>query len=157
MRNATRYKSLALAAMLSLGLMTGCSPADVNTENTEDYKSAVVNYLETYEEMPESKLYQPYEHVFFKRYPLDNYSPDHITGGSIKIPPGYEIIKIENFNQHIGNGSETAGVDIWFTNTVPVLVEPVFNEYFGKFDYSMEGTVVDEVPVIEETSPSFTP
>ena len=145
MRNATRYKSLALAAMLSLGLMTGCSPADVNAENTEDYKSAVVNYLETY------------EHVFFKRYPLDNYSPDHITGGSIKIPPGYEIIKIENFNQHIGNGSETAGVDIWFTNTVPVLVEPVFNEYFGKFDYSMEGTVVDEVPVIEETSPSFTP
>lgn len=169
--------SLALAGMLSMGLLSGCGAQDVQAEVSKEPKVAeeivdsevveevvesdntVTNWeaVESYVEKPESRTYGSYEHLFYKRVQnigtsLVGANSKIITGGSIEIPEGYEVLEINNFDGLGGKigTQQTYGFDIWFINTVPVLVEPVYNEGSRCYDYSCPGTVIE----LEQTSES---
>lgn len=159
MKNKKRVVSLALAGMISMGLLSGCGSKDTqaevsnNAEVVEDVKEIVEvdekYYFEQYYEVPEAKVFEPGEHVFFIRY---NYStaPERVTSGRVDVPEGYEILEIENYTEHVGYGSQSSGVDIWYINNETVVVEPVYkkNEIrrdssrYGFYDYANFGTVI---------------
>lgn len=124
--------------IISLSTLTSCGASDereeAKTEQEQNDKEKT-----QYEE----KTFEPYKHLFFIRtVNTDELRSKRITGGSIEIPEGYEVFCIENFNG--GSSSETAGYDIWYTNTVPVKVEPIYNESLEIYDYSHFGAPILE-------------
>lgn len=159
MEKKNKVISLALASMISLGMLTGCGAADVQAEVSKDPEvqeevreivEADVHYFEQFYEVPEAKVFEPGEHVIFIRY---NYagSAENFTSGRVDIPEGYEIINIENYTEKDGYGSQTSGVDIWYINTKSVLVEPVYKNEIridysrdGYYDYSLPGVVIEK-------------
>ena len=148
--------SLLLATTLSTSMLAGC--ANTNTERVTDTKQSPALEQVIEEQALENRNYEPYEHVFFKRYYISNmgssYYSEKKSGGQIEIPEGYEILEIENFTEKIGYGSQTAGFDVWFINNKPVEVKSVYNNSLGIYDYSEPGVVVEQE--LEETGPSLT-
>ncbi len=161
-----RIVSSALAVMLTTGLLSGCGVSDTNATVTEEpTESVVINSqefdesatlgIDKYETEPESRVYQEYEHLFMVRYNLDDAqyqgSIEDITGTSVPIPEGYEVVSIENFNSLGGKigTTKTYGFDIWYTNVVPVEVAPVYNEIFQAYDFSHPGKVIDKENVVD--------
>ena len=102
--------------------------------------TAEVKNFERYEEMPSSRTYEPYEHIFFIRY--NNYWD--LKGGTIEIPDGYELLDIKYYNEKTGYGSQSNYTDIWLVNTDTVVVEPVFNSRTNTYDYSQPGSLLLE-------------
>lgn len=97
-------------------------------------------------EKPSNQEFEPYEHVFYRRYELLNPSKDDtssITEGQVEIPEGYEILEIENYTDTKGRGSVTRGFDVWFTNTETVTAEATYNEVTRQYEYSTPGKVVN--------------
>lgn len=159
MKNKKRIVSLALASMISMGMLTGCGASDTQAEissesevkeEVREIAEANVHYFEQFYEVPEARIFEPGTHVIFIRY---NYagSAENFTSGRVDIPEGYEIINIENYTERDGYGSETGGVDIWYINTETVLVEPVYKNEIrigysrnGYYDYSLPGTVIEK-------------
>ncbi len=167
----TRLISLTLALALSTGLLTGCGEqtqahvsgnedmivvtdreqylASNDGQNTETDKTQDVTKIEGYQVAPEEKEYEPYEHLFMIRYDfmeeLGYANARMIDRASIVIPDGYEILELESFSSLGGKigTNQTYGVDVWFINTEPVLVKPVYNEAFKQYDYSQPGTVIE--------------
>lgn len=151
--------SLVLTLAMSTGLMTGCGNT-TQTDVVEDTQSIAAtidpvvvdkgtNRIDNYEEMPEVKTYEAGEHVFMIRYnlldELGYSSSKSITGASIPVPEGYEILDMENFiglGSKVGTG-QTYGVDVWYINNEVVEVSPVYNEAFKFYDYSQPGKVVE--------------
>lgn len=139
--------SLALVLALGVGTLTGCG--NKNAEIIEESTGAIVaeetiavsnnKNFQTFEEIPESKEYEPYEHVFFQRY--NNYWD--LNGGTIVIPDGYEMIDIKYYDQKTGYGAQSNYLDLWLTNTLKVVVEPLYNERTNTYDYSQPGTIVE--------------
>ncbi len=154
--------SLALVSMISMGMLAGCGSTEMIEEQTGAIKSdsPVVEesyeisdfekqYFEQYVEIPEAKTFAPGEHVFFIRYSYTA-SSENFTSGRVEVPEGYEILEIENYNEYVGYGSQTSGVDIWYINNESVVVEPVYkNEIrndrsrMGYYDYANFGTVIE--------------
>lgn len=157
--------SLVLVLGLSTSLLSGCaSTTQTNmVENTESIieenidevvVDANTNTIDKFDEMPDIRIYEPYEHIIMMRYNLlDNLISDcaeYVTGLSITAPEGYEILEIEDF-QALGSKigtSQSYGIDVWYVNTETVEVTPVFNEAFDFYDYSQPGKVIK----IEETN-----
>lgn len=151
--------SLGLAGMISMGLLAGCGAKDVQAEvsmepkvqeNVREIIEADAHYFEQFYEIPEAKTFEPGEHVIFIRY---NYvgTAENFTSGRVDVPKGYEILNIENYTERDGYGSQTSGVDVWYINTEPVLVDPVFKNEIridysknGYYDYSMPGQVIEK-------------
>ena len=165
-----RLISLTLALSLSAGLLTGCSkendetqahvsgdPESVVITDTERYESSLpvvdesTNQIIGYESAPQKKEFEPGTHIIMLRYDLLEslgYSnAESINSLNIEIPEGYQVLDIENFDglgYKIGT-VQTYGVDIWLINNEKVLVQPVYNKIFGKYDYSQPGSVVNEL------------
>lgn len=161
-----RIVSSALAIMMTTGLLSGCGCSDTNATVTEEPTESVVmsnqEYDETavlgidkYETEPESRVYQEYEHLFMVRYNLEDAqyqgSTENLTGTSVPVPDGYEVVSIENFNSLGGKigTTKTYGFDIWYTNVVPVEVAPVYNETFQAYDFSHPGKVINKENVVD--------
>jgi len=150
--------SVGLALLLSTGLLTGCGKTNT-TPVTDTKPSPALEQAIVHEEKVENRVYEPFEHVFFKRY-YNGYNTvglsEKVSGGQIEIPEGYEILEIENFNELIAHGSQTAGFDVWFINKKTVEVTAVYNEVFGYYDYSEPGKVLEqeiteEIPTLKKT------
>ena len=138
--------SVGAALLLSAGLLTGCGKTET-TPVTDAKPSPALEQAIVHEDQVEKKVYEPYEHVFFKRYYNGVYEVgrvDTITGGQIVIPEGYEILEIENIIEKNGYGSQTAGFDVWFINNKTVEATAVYNEVFGYYDYSEPGVVIEQ-------------
>lgn len=156
MNNKKGFISLALASMISVGLLTGCSAKDTQAKisseiDTQDGVKQIedIYYFEQYDEVPETKIFEPGQHVIFMRYNYTGFAYD-FKGGSVAVPEGYMIMDIENYTYKIGNGSQTRGADIWYVNTETVLVQPVYKDDLqhggtgrGYYDYSLPGTVIE--------------
>lgn len=138
---------LALSIVLGTG-MVGCNSSN-NEDNYEDVgnNQEVVNNIK--EEKTESKIFQPYEHVFFKRIDLfetlerGKFS-ENITQGQVDVPEGYEVLTIQNYNSISGNTTQTRGYDVWFTNNEPVEAKLIVNPVTGVEEYSEAGVVISE-------------
>ncbi len=159
MKNSKKMISLALASMMSVGLLSGCGAKEANaevgseTEVVEEVREIVEgeeHYFEQYYEVPEAKVFEPGEHVFFLRY---NYSgsAENFTSGRVDVPNGYDILEIENYTEKDGYGSQTGGVDIWYINNERVIVEPIFKDEIrndwsrnGYYDYATFGVVMEK-------------
>lgn len=158
MKNKKRIISLALASMISMGLLTGCGEKDTQAEEVESSQSIVtsetniaendINKLDSYDVEPEIKTFESGEHVFMIRYNyMDELGYDNakaVDSASISVPEGYKVLDVENYislGGKIGT-SQTYGVDVWFINNESVEVEPVFNEAFNSYDYSRPGKVI---------------
>ncbi len=115
-----------------------------------DYRDAKVG---------KKKTFYPDQHVFFKRYYIEdyhqsyNYHLDQILGGQIDVPEGYQVLSLQPIVGTTNHFVETYGVDVWYINNKRVEVEPVNNEYLGRYDYSEPGTVVETM--IEEMGPEL--
>ncbi len=113
------------------------------------YRTAVdfleVKTKQEQNEKPSDQEFEPYEHVFYRRYELsDSYmNTSSITHGQVEIPEGYEILEIENYIDTKGRGSVTKGFDVWFTNTETVTAEATYNEITRQYEYSTPGRVVE--------------
>ena len=145
-KNTKAVRSVAAISLcLALGLTSSGCNTGVTTVKSEKTKPTTeqINIQEI--QTPNSKIYEPYEHVFYLRYDTltqKNISKD-VYGGQIVIPKGYEILEIENFNENFSNGSQTGGFDVWFINNKKVEVQPVYNEAIGGYDYSEPGKVIE--------------
>ena len=143
--------SLTLVATLGTMLLSGCS-----SNNIEESTGAVLtktdrNLFEYYTEEPKTKLFEPGEHVLYKRYFPPSYEGNAIYNtrsyavdrGSISVPEGYEIISVNSVS--LGSNTrynEYDCVDVWFVNKDKVYVEPILNESTGLYDYSEFGMVM---------------
>ncbi len=159
--------SLVAALVVSAGLLTGCGSKDVpvvdNTSavvTTEPVISVSGNYnkIDGFEKQPEEKVFEAGEHLFMKRYHLRdeaNLNVQSLSGVSITVPEGYEVLDFENYISLAGKigTQQTYGVDVWFINNEDVVVKPVYNEATRMYDYSQAGTVIEK-EVIEEYVPS---
>ena len=96
-----KVASILLAAAIATTLLTGCDNTGATMSNSSNsYAVEQVASQET--QIPKTKTYAPYEHVFYVRYSnLTNkrYS-EKVSGGQIEIPEGYEILEIENWMQN---------------------------------------------------------
>ncbi len=141
--------SVGAALLLSAGLLAGCGKTG-STPVTDVKQSPAMEQIAVEEQqIPENKIYGPYEHVFFKRYYVGEIYTEDIIGGQIEIPEGYEILEIEQVTKKAGYGSRTGGFDVWFINNQTVEVEAVYNQSFGYYDYSEPGTIIEQ-ELIEE-------
>ena len=134
--------TVMISLMLGLGITYACTAANVATKNQSNPQTELVAIVE--EEVPEVVTYEPYEHVFYRRYnnlTKDSYATE-VFSGQIEIPEGYEILEINNYDEKLGNGSQTGGFDVWFINNQPVEVTPVYNPSVGGYDYSQPGQVI---------------
>lgn len=161
--------SLILAMFLSTGTLTGCVERATQADGTNDAESLVeedvvaeaaitFGEVDQYGEKPASREYQAYEHVFMLRYDLlDDLgvnSSRNITGASFPNFEGYEIVSIQNFSgvgSKIGT-TQTYGFDVWYTNVVPVVVEPLYHDYYRYYDYSQPGQVVEQEVFYDQDS-----
>ncbi len=156
MKGIKRLAVYSTIGALALTNLTGCLGKKEDKEVVEVPKTEEEIYnentaLEQLNEIVnegETRIFEPYQHLFFIRVNLykesDRGFPENITAGSINTPEDYKILEIENFNMHVGSGSQTAGYDIWFTNEVPVEVTAIYNEELEKYDYSHFGIPVAE-------------
>lgn len=106
-------------------------------------------YFEQYTDVPAARIYGPGEHVFFIWYHYEG-SSEKFTSGRVDVPKGYQIIEIENYTERDGRGAQTNGVDVWYSNTETVQVEPVYKneiriDYRGQgyYDYANFGEVIE--------------
>lgn len=152
-----KVKKIAIygtTAAIALATLTGCGEQTENVEEltitappTEEEifkENVVTEQLSEEIKQGDSKVFEPYQHLFYVRFNLDKLTglPDDITGGSIEIPTGYKVFEIENFNVANRYASQTGGYDVWFINEVPVEVNAVYNESLGKYDYSRFGVPI---------------
>lgn len=128
---------IAISTLLALQTLYGCSSAEYN-EN-QDYPERAGQYNMNEEEQLEKKTFDPYEHIFWKRYHIfvDNQ-------GQIIIPEGYEILNIVDYNKYYEMASGTGGFVVFFINNKPVEVTPVYNDYIDDYDYSEPGIVIEK-------------
>ena len=157
-----RIVSLTMVLAMTAGLLSGCGEktqayvsgnpnmiviADGEKylkDNSSQVEKSDTDNIDSYEVAPESKEYAPGEHVFMIRYNFDNKNSTDIERLSISVPEGYEILDIENFDSlgtKIGT-TQTYGMDVWYINNEMVVVNPIYNEAFGCYDYSHFGNVV---------------
>lgn len=139
------------ALALTLGLLVstlGTSGLTSCTSKNQNESNVVEQSYESAEEL-DTKVFEPYTHVYFKRYDLlkhDMFSnkifSKDVISGQIEIPEGYEILEIENFDELINRGSQTRGFDVWFINNTTVEVNPTYNSFYEKYDYSEPGRVI---------------
>lgn len=164
-----RFVSFGLALLLSTGLLTGCGKSDTQATAAEETESFVeedivaepifsYGEVDQYEERPENKEYKAYEHVFMLRYNLlDDLgvrSSRNISGASFANFEGYEIVSIQNFDgvgRKIGT-TQTYGFDVWYVNTVPVVVEPVYHKDYKCYDYSQPGQIIEQEIIYDNES-----
>lgn len=114
------------------------------------------NGIDSFEKMPEVKVFEAGEHVFMIRYRLlkGSYGLAYsINSASITVPDGYEVLDMENYNSQSVNhdNDQTYGVDVWYINNETVKVTPVYNEGFEAYDYSQPGVVVEQEVVEDNT------
>lgn len=115
MEKGKKIISLGLASMLSLGMLTGCGQSSTQAEVAKEPEvmSSVVNAFDSFSTNPGIKEFSPYEHVFFIRYDTlelsSNSYSENVSGGSITIPEGYEILFMQNFEERNGYRSQTRG------------------------------------------------
>lgn len=155
LKKLTIFSTVATMSMISF---SGClnktrndelnNTTEINLDNQEkNIEEKIKSALEKIEENTQeetTKIFKPYEHVFFVRVNLltEKSSARKIKGGNIIVPEGYTVLEIENFSDRDSYGSQTEGYDIWFTNKVPVEVETIFNEALEKYDFSNFGTPI---------------
>lgn len=147
----SRFVSLSLTLAISIGLLTGCGKS-TDAEVVEEAEPVVVmiqKELEIFENKPEDKIYEPYEHVFFYRYYTGN--AENVMGGVITVPDGYEILQINNYNEYVSDGSESKGFDVWFTNNESVKVAAVYNERKEYYEYCQAGEVIITETELEDS------
>lgn len=146
---------LSLVSALGIPSLAGCS-------ETEEQEPIVAELSERTglvsldSDEVEPKVFEPYEHLFFKRIDLleNRVLAEDIKGGQVEVPPGYIPLSEKNWNEYRGHGSQTRGVDIWFINTVPVKAQPVYDELTNCYAYTEPGEVIllDEEPkVLQKT------
>ena len=148
-----KIASILLAAAIATTLLTGCENTGATMSNSSNsYAVEQVASQET--QIPKTKTYAPYEHVFYVRYSNleKNKYAENVNGGQIEIPEGYEILEIENWNKEMYKASQTGGFDVWFINNKPVEVKSVYNKTTGSYDYSSPGTVIEME--LEEEGPT---
>jgi len=152
-----KIKKIAIygtTAAIALATLTGCG------EQTEKVEELTITTPPTEEEIfkenvateqlskeikqGDSKVFEPYQHLFYVRFNSDTRYSENITGGSIEIPTGYKVFEIENFNTSNRYSSQTGGYDVWFINEVPVEVNAVYNEFLEKYDYSRFGVPIQK-------------
>lgn len=146
-----KKKMMSLTMALVLGTMglTGCSNNRMNIPTEAVEVKTSKNLLEYYIEKPKSETKGPGEHVFFKRYYAPKIKKDEINSmyiykmvqGSIRVPYGYEILDINTISENNAYSNPSNGIDVWFKNTERVIVEPVYNEKTGLYDYSDFGMI----------------
>lgn len=139
-----------MVSALGIPSLAGCS-------ETEEQEPIVAELSESTElvsldsDEAEPKVFEPYEHFFFKRIDVlethrfsNGFLPyaDDIKGGQVEVPPGYIPFSEDNWNGLVSSSYQTRGVDIWFINTVPVKVQPVYNELTKCYEYTEPGEVI---------------
>jgi len=140
---------LGLATSLAL---TGCKKTTTGETETETVlkERFIHEALDYYREEPEEKEYAPYEHYFFITYSpayiqgkkIGNVTIDYTERGSISVPKGYCIVGVSGMSDG-SKYTSTESVLIWYTNTEPVIVKPVYNEDIKMYDYSEFGTPIE--------------
>ena len=159
-------KKKKLIAFLMAGLigltLTGCE------EEYDNTKAVVVetpkNLLDYRVEKPMfSKLFQPGEHVFYKRYYMPirkgnniyNNQASLVEQGSLEVPEGYSVLSINSVSLGVSSKyNEYDAIDVWFVNKELVSVEAVFNKDTNCYDYSDFGIVMIDLIDYGEIVPS---
>ena len=141
-------KLMVYATMFTIGTTTlvGCGENNNSNKKEKSTKkitsSVVKSELNREVKSGDKKVFKPYEHLFFVRFTDEEDFSKAVNGGSVVIPEGYQVFKVENFIEQYSYGSQTGGYDVWYTNTETVEVEAVYNEGFEKYDYSHFGKVI---------------
>ena len=139
--------ALALASVLGVSSLTGCTGVEAEEESqaVESASEEISNEEETQEveEVVETKIFEPYTHVYYVRVSNDNVDTYRVTGGQVEIPEGYEILDIEPWIEKIAAGSRSPGYDVWYINNKTVEATLVYNAPIGVYDYSEPGVVIE--------------
>ena len=138
-------KIIKTAVALTLGstLLTACSVE--KNEPEENISNDMISELYQGVEVGDKQVFEPYEHLFYVRYHEMEYLEETTEiKGSIAIPEGYEILQIDQYREPSYSTNRTAGYDVWYTNNKTVEVEAVYNEAYGRNDFSAFGKVVEK-------------
>ena len=139
--------AIALASVLGVSSLTGCTGVEAEEESqaveaaTEE-SSNEEEETQTVEEVVETKIFEPYTHVYYVR--VDNeINTNSVTGGQVEVPEGYEILDIEPWTERVLEGSRSPGFDVWYINNKTVEATLVYNAPIGVYDYSEPGVVIE--------------
>ncbi len=149
MINGKKVLSLVLATGISAVLLTGCT--DTSAPVVGDVKTEAKMVQVAVEDQAETRVFAPYEHVYFKRYDLSGETPTRVMGGQVTVPFGYEILDIEPFIIKSGYGSRTGGFDVWFINNQEVEATSIYNKELGYYDFSEPGVTTGREVETEKT------
>ena len=139
MKNETYHK---IITGVTGAVIAFCAISGVASYAKTNYYEPKIAYEQA--EKPEDQTFEPYEHVFYRRFELldhDEYT-GNISGGQVEIPEGYEILEIENYTEEKTRGSYTKGFDVWYINTEPVIAEATYNPNTQRYEYSTPGEVI---------------
>ena len=144
-----------VVAMSSVLTLTGCISTNTTQETAQEpvVVDTTRNVLEYYIEEPEVEIKDVHEHVLYKTYSVmqyngsNRYFPVEVAyhdQGSFDVPEGYEILSVTGVSNTVySKYNGTTDYVIWFTNTEPVEVKPVYNEETKCYDYSDFGTPIE--------------
>ena len=145
-----RILSLSMALVITAMGLSGCEKNNTIEEATKAIEvDSTINFLDWHEKKPEARTFGPGEHVFFKRYyapynisnRIDKTSITNINQGSISAPGGYEVLSVNTISEGYTKYNPSTCIDVWFKNIDTVIVEPVYNEITGLYDYSDFGMI----------------
>lgn len=124
---------------------------ETTVETTEE--TNIADQLISTAQQGEEKTFEAGEHYLCVR--IAHHS-DHLGMNSWKendevdtlaisnIPEGYEVYSITPYTTKVGNGSTTAGYDVWLVNTEKVKVTATYNNQTKQYGYYTFGEVVEE-------------
>ncbi|MBR5370163.1 MAG: hypothetical protein IK137_02545 [Bacilli bacterium] len=124
---------------------------ETTIETTEE--TNLVDQLMNNVQQGEVKTFKEGEHYICVRIPHHGYSlgmnnpkeNDELDVLVINnIPEGYEVYSITPYTSKVGNGSSTAGYDVWLVNTEKVKVNATYNNQTKQYGYYTFGEVVEE-------------
>lgn len=135
MKKSTKYISLALAGMLTLGALTGCGKSSTQADSAKETASKV-DVLVQYNDKPEEKVFDVGEHTItvpalvgiayrkasLQYEPVDGY---RVVSTSVSAKYGYDTYYY-----------------VTYQNTEPVTVSPVWNPVLDCYDYTQFGEVL---------------
>ena len=129
----------ALALAIGTTMLTACNN-EAEVTNEEDQTNL---FTDLYMGVNEGDVYtfEPYEQLFFIRYSEEGVKARDTKGGSVEIPDGYEVVAVEQFFEPVYNSPQTRGYDVWYTNNQTVEVKAIYNEAYGRYDFSQFGKV----------------
>lgn len=131
--------------VLLVGGVTSVLLKKYKLNKTQPVETTIETSLIDNTQLGEYKIYNAGEHYIRVRVlESNNKNNEYSITGIDNIPEGYEVYSITPYTVKAGNGSATAGYDIWYVNDEKVKVVATYNTETETYGYYTFGEVVEE-------------